>query len=314
MNYSTSAPAKIILFGEHAVVYGHPAIAVPVSSLRATATVLSNSAERGFYIHAIDLNKTLPINIDRGEIEDALELTVKLTLDTLNAPLPDTLIQIESQIPMASGLGSGAAVATALARAITFATGSEIDNETLNQLIFETEKLHHGTPSGVDNTVIVYEKPVYFIRDHPIETLHVGAPFQIVIGDTGESALTRESVGDVRKLLETRPERIKPILHQIGEIGKLARSAIETGAINDIGSLMLENHKLLHDLTVSSESLDILVEAAISAGALGAKLSGGGRGGNMIALVTPNTREKVKEALRMAGAIRVFDSQVCTTI
>ncbi|MBZ0277676.1 MAG: mevalonate kinase, partial [Anaerolineae bacterium] len=194
----------------------------------------------------------------------------------------------------------------AVIRALSVALNCALDAAVLNDLVYEVEKLHHGTPSGIDNTVIVYEQPVYFVRGLPIERLSIGAPLHLLIADTGQSALTRVAVGDVRALYESNTVRIQTIVDAIGELVKHARRAIEKGDLMSLGALMNENHIYLQQLTVSSTELDKLVFAAQDAGAIGAKLSGGGRGGNMIALVTPETIETVQAALLTAGAVRVF--------
>lgn len=304
---SASAPAKIILCGEHAVVYGQPAIAVPLSSLRATATVTPG---RGLTIVAADLNERLPLSVASDVVDNALLRTAQLVLQTLNVPPPDLTIMLHSDIPMASGLGSGAAVSTALARSLSAALGQPLANDALNALIYDVEKLHHGTPSGIDNTIIVYEQPVFFVREQPIERLTIPTPFHLLVADTGKGALTRVAVGDVRNLFNADPSRIQPILDDIGTLVRDARAAIEQADFPTLGAMLSRNHTLLQQLTVSSDELDALVTAALDAGALGAKLSGGGRGGNMIALVTPDTREKVWAALVRAGAFRVFETVV----
>ena len=303
-----TAPAKIILFGEHAVVHGQPAIAVPVSSLRAQAEVERSGS--GLHLNAVDLDEVLPVEVDSDLMDNALTLTARMTLRTLNATPPDATIKVSSTIPMASGLGSGAAVSAAIARAVAGAVNAHLSDDQLNDLIYEIEKLYHGTPSGIDNTVIVYEKPVYFVRGKPIETLHIHTPFTVIIGDTGKGALTRLAVEDVNRLVRDEPGRIQPVLDEIGEIARQARHAIEHGDITALGPLMNRNHDLLHTLTVSSPELDTLTQAACDAGALGAKLSGGGRGGNMIALVKPEDTRRVQQALQTAGAARIFTSEV----
>jgi len=211
-------------------------------------------------------------------------------------------IHVTSTIPVASGLGSGAAVSVAVIRALSEFLGHQLTDEQVNGIAYEVEKLHHGTPSGIDNTVITYAKPVYFIKGQPIETFHVGAPFTIIIADTGISALTKESVGDVRKLWEADKRKWEKVFDEIGEIVKAAKEKIETGDWTALGPLMDANHALLQKLTVSSAELDRLVEAGRRSGALGAKMSGGGRGGNMIALVQVERAEEVAQALRSAGA------------
>ena len=151
-----SASAKAILFGEHAVVYGQPAIAVPVSGLRAFASVRPNSS--GLRIASGKLD--IPVDIDAESVDNALALTARLVLKELRLPPPSVTISIRSDIPIASGLGSGAAVSTALARALCAQLDRVLDESSLNRLVYEVEKIHHGTPSGIDNTVIVYERPV----------------------------------------------------------------------------------------------------------------------------------------------------------
>lgn len=302
-----SAPAKVILFGEHAVVYGEPALAVPVSQLRATAAL---SPGEGLTIVAADINQVLPVSLDSAVIDNALAQMAKLTLEFLGASPPNITIKLFSDIPPASGLGSGAAVSAALGRAVARAVQQEISNEDLNKLVFEIERIHHGTPSGIDNTVIVYERPVYYIRDMTLETFSIGQPVMLLIADTGKTALTRVAVADVRTLVETQPDTALPIIHDIGRIARSARAVLEAGNIEALGQLANENHVLLRQLTVSSPELEKLVDAARQAGAFGAKLSGGGRGGNMIAFVTDSTQEQVSRALMAAGAVRVISTIV----
>jgi mevalonate kinase len=299
-----SSPAKVILFGEHAVVYGQPAIAVPVSALRAYAEV----EETGelFRIVARDLNdKQIGFDID-----DPLAQVTRLTLDRIAKPIPQVRITIKSDIPIASGLGSGAAISTAIVRALASYYEVNLSNESINEIVYEVEKIHHGTPSGIDNTVIVYEQAVYFVRDKLIETIANAKPFTLLVADTGQSALTKIAVGDLRQLYEADTVAIKPLIANIGRLVDKAREAMKQGEILQIGQLMLENHTLLQKLTVSSPELDALVEAAMRAEALGAKLSGGGRGGNMIALVTEETKANVMQALKDAGAVQVFETIV----
>lgn len=299
-----SSPAKVILFGEHAVVYGQPAIAVPVSALRAYATIEETDAE--FRILARDLNEK-QISF---EIDDPLAQVVRLTLERISRPIPKISIAVKSDIPIASGLGSGAAISTAIIRALLEYYKLNLPNEAINEIVYEVEKVHHGTPSGIDNTVIVYEQAVYFVRGETLETISSAKPFSLLVADTGQAALTKIAVGDLRKLYDADRARIEPIIESVGKLVKTAREAMKEGDIPLLGKLMLENHALLQQLTVSSPELDKLVDAAMNAGAMGAKLSGGGRGGNMIVLVQPETKDAITIALKLAGAVRVFETIV----
>ncbi|MEO8607646.1 MAG: mevalonate kinase [Chloroflexota bacterium] len=303
-----SAPGKIILLGEHAVVYGQPAIAIPVSTLRATAQAFVSTPGDGLNIEASDLGTTSHIRLESRENEDPLSAVALLVLEKLKLPLPDLNIQVHSDIPLASGLGSGAAISAAVVRVLSSALEHKLEDEELNQIVYQVEKIYHGMPSGVDNTVIVYERPVYFIRGNPLEFLPVQGSFQFLIANTGISSSTRLVVEDVNRLYKTDPDYYGRIFDSIGELVTKGLLALQNDDAVVLGTLMSKNHHYLQQLTVSSHELDGLVEAALDAGALGAKLSGGGRGGNMIALVSQDSLVAVKEALLRAGAARVFDT------
>jgi mevalonate kinase len=295
-----SAHGKIILFGEHAVVYGRPALAVPVTQVHADVEV-TDSSRAGIWINASDINLHAEVNSLPSDHPIASVIHNFLFISRIS-PFPNLEVKITSTIPVASGLGSGAAVTVALTRALSGHLNYSITDEEVNSFTYEIEKLHHGTPSGLDNTVVTYAKPVYFVKGQPIETFVAGKPFTIVIGDTGISAPTKESVGDVRRLWEANQEKWDGVFDEIGEIARQARSTIESGKWESLGELMNQNHILLQEMTVSSPELETLVTAAKNAGALGAKMSGGGRGGNMIALVEKEKAPIVSEALLSAGA------------
>ena len=312
---NASAPGKIILFGEHAVVYGRPALAVPVTQVHADVDI-ADSSRPGIWIHAPGVNLLAEWTSLPSDHPVASVLHNFFFAFGISAPLSGSPpifsenggrwrgvdISITSTIPVASGLGSGAAVTVALVRALSSTLQRPLSDEQVNAFAYEIEKLHHGTPSGIDNTVITYARPVYFIKGQPIETFAVGRPFTIVIGDTGISAPTKQSVGDVRKLWEADKTLWEKVFDQVGEISNSAREQIESGHIESLGDLMNQNHALLQTMTVSSPELDRLVEAARRSGASGAKMSGGGRGGNMIALVENENAPAVAEALISAGA------------
>jgi mevalonate kinase len=305
---TSSAPGKIILFGEHAVVYGRPALAVPVTKVHAEAEV-SDSGRKGIWIDAPDVDLHAELNTLASDHPIASVIHNFLFLARVS-PFPNLQLEISSTIPVASGLGSGAAVTVALTRALAAHLGHSMSDEEVNAFTYEIEKIHHGTPSGIDNTVITYARPVYFVKGQPAETFRVGEPFTIVIADTGIAAPTRESVADVRKLWESDKKRWENVFAEIGDISFAARRVIEEGWVKMLGALMDENQTFLQQMTVSSPELDTLVEAARQAGALGAKLSGGGRGGNMIALVEPEHAETVSRSLKEAGAKHTIITQV----
>ena len=311
MNSSVTgtAPGKIILLGEHAVVYGRPAIAVPVHQVQATATVDPAAPGSGLIVSAVDLDRVMRLN--EAPEDDPLTTIARLTLAHLGAAPPDATLTIHSSIPIASGLGSGAAVSTAIVRALAAYLSHELPAATVSRLVYEVEKLHHGTPSGVDNTVISFGKPVYFVRGQSPQTFGVGAPLHLWIGDTGVASPTRIAVGNVRQGWQKDAARYERLFDQVGELVEQARGDVEAGRdAAMLGVLMDRNHDLLCQMGVSSPELERLVATARVAGALGAKLSGAGRGGNMIALTRLEDGTRVAEALRQAGAVQVIGTVV----
>jgi mevalonate kinase len=303
---SASAPGKVILFGEHAVVYGRPAIAAPISQIRATATV-SPAAHDGVRLEAPDLGRSLWLH--EAAADHPLAAAVRLVEAWGERPLNGLTLTAASQIPIASGLGSGAAISAAIIRALADHLDLPLSLSRLSALTYEVEKIHHGAPSGIDNTVVAYEQPVYFVRRRPenlIEPFRVAAPLRLLVADTGLASSTKVVVGDVRRQWQEEPERFERIFAGCGRIAMAARRAIERGDVKRLGRLMNQNQALLVEMTVSAPALDRLAAAATAAGALGAKLSGAGRGGNMIALVTPETETAVGRALRAAGAQKLL--------
>jgi mevalonate kinase len=306
------AAGKVILVGEHAVVYGRPAVALPVSQVRAQATVEDADEGQGIIIVAADLGLTLAMG--RRNLEGTLhplEVTVAGVLEHLGLGMEhDLTITVTSTIPIARGLGSGAAVSTAITRAVARHLSTELAADEVSRLVYEVERLHHGTPSGIDNTVIAYERPVYFVRGQRPETFAVGQTLALVIADTGLASSTKEVVGAVRRAWQESKDRYEDLFDRIGALVQQARRAIERGDLEQVGCIMDENHRLLQEMGVSSPRLDALVEAARRQGALGAKLSGAGRGGNVIALVSPEQGENLHQELLSAGAQRVIRTEV----
>ncbi len=310
---AATAPGKIILFGEHAVVYGRPALAAPVHHLRARATIEETGAP-DVTLTAPDLSRTA--RLSNANPHNPLAATVRAVEQYCDCSLSDGYtLSVTSAIPIASGLGSGAAISVAIIRALATYMGQDeaFTREVVSSLAYEVERLHHGTPSGIDNTVIAFEQPVYFVRRDPqpaIEPFTLGRPLRLLIGDTGVRSATKDVVGDVRRQWLADVAYFDAIFDACGRIAEAGRAALAAGDLAAVGALMNENHEWLVRMTVSAAPLDTLVAAARDGGALGAKLSGAGRGGNMIALVTEETEATVAERLAAAGAIRVYKSDV----
>ena len=308
-----SAPAKVILLGEHAVVYGRPAIALPLPQVRAYAEY--SPGDRPLRILGDDLDSpSMPRSCADAATPDPLATMAELTAESLGARKVTGEIRLRSQIPIASGMGSGAAVSAALGRATAALLDQDLPDDKLNELVFEIEKLHHGTPSGIDNSVVVHERVVYYQKmtetDAVLQFLNALSPLQLIVADTGIRASTRETVAHVRQLRRRQPTQTNDILRQIGQIAESGRACLLEGDHAELGKLMTRNHALLRQLCVSSPALERLVETAISAGALGAKLSGGGRGGIIIALVEAGSSSALESALWAAQAKRVFQCKL----
>jgi mevalonate kinase len=310
-SFSATTPGKIILFGEHAVVYGQPAIAVPVSQVLARATVTPNIGGRPGQVMIQAAEIGLEAYLHQLDQDDPIGTAVRGVMSALQVThLPSCCLRVTSSIPMASGMGSGAAVSVAIIRALAGFLGQPLEDETVSELAFEAEKIHHGTPSGVDNSVVTYRVPVFFESGKPLKRILIGKAFTLVIGDTGVPSPTRETVSYVRRCWKANPALYEKLFAAIGSITRTARDAIQTGHPTWLGPLMDENHAFLQEMGVSSEELDQLVNSAKSAGAWGAKLSGGGWGGNMVALCDPADVGAVQGAIEKAGAVKTILSQV----
>lgn len=320
MNISATAPGKVILCGEHAVVYRRPAIALPLPGVRATATISDAPAGSGVLWQAPDLGASWTA-AEAAEPTDpadgprqALAALFALTTRRLGlASDADLVVRLSSAIPIAGGLGSGAAIGAALVRALAAYAGAELPSAEVAALVWESERFFHGTPSGIDNTVVSYEQAIWYVRgagEPPapplIEPLHVGASINLVVGDTGVRSPTRETVGRVREGWRGDRQRYESLFDAIAGTVYAARSYLAAGDAAALGRALDHNQSLLEQLGVSSPELDRLVAAARSAGAYGAKLSGGGGGGVMLALADAQGSERVVRALYQAGAVRVL--------
>ncbi len=303
-----SASGKVILLGEHSVVYGQPAIAIPVSTLRARAWVKPGPVGMGLQIEAPDVNRR--VRLAEAAADDPLAVVPRALLQRHGLAEPDGWLTVRSELPIAAGLGSGAAVAVAMARALLLALGHTPDVDEVSALAFEAEKLHHGTPSGIDQTVIAWERPVFFVRGERPQSIAVGAPLDVLIANSGVSASTRAMVSGVRARAQADPETYQRYFARIGELVLAAREALATGDVRRLGALFDQNQALLQALGVSHPRLEALLVAARQAGALGAKLTGAGGGGNIITLIEPDQAEAVRNALLQAGASQVWATRL----
>lgn len=299
------AAAKAILFGEHAVVYGAPAIAVPVWSLGATAT----ATRRG---HTNRLDSALY----HGEVATApLRLGVTATaldaaLRALGSPNDAVYVHIDSSIPAERGLGSSAAVAAAVVEAVADAWGRTLDPDEMFALVQEAERTAHGTPSGLDARAVRARGPIWF-ESKTATALPLARDLQLVIADTGVRGRTREAVARVAARRGDAPAATNALIDRLAALAIDARPMLERGDLVGVGAAMNEAHTALTSLGVGEASLDRLAGIARRAGALGAKLTGGGLGGCLLALADDeDAAREIAERLHDAGASAVHSSVV----
>ena len=290
---------KCILFNEHFVVYGIPSIVSAIGDF--TTATLEKTGSGG--VQFIDERPASP-----GYKEDKLDQqkdSLKRILEAMTiSPEENIKITLGGTLYAASGVGASAASCTAIARALNALFDMNLADDKINEIAYEGEKGYHGTPSGVDNTASTYGGLLWYVRgeEPTIDHIRIKNPIEIVMGNTGTVANTKAAVAGVRERKGKFPEKYANIFSEASEVVEAARKALEAYNLENMGNLMNDNHELLQKIEVSNEILDMLVETARNAGALGAKLTGGGLGGYMVAL-TPGAelQETVAHAIGKKG-------------
>jgi mevalonate kinase len=297
---------KTILFGEHFVVYGEPAIASALSTY--TSAEVEVIEGKGWEVN--DQRPATP-GYKEKKFDEAMQ-AIQNVLEYLNIDVSSQRIKItfSGDLIAASGVGASAAQSTSLARALNDTFTLMMNDERLNQASYEGERAYHGTPSGIDNTASTYGGLIWFVKnlegeENTIEMLSSPQKIPLVIANTGITASTTEVVNDVRILKEANPDRFENICKVYRELSEKAKKALLNSDKKSIGKLMNQNHKLLQDITVSSEINDKLVNIALNNGALGAKMTGTGRGGLVIALAQ---NEEIQEAISNAIGKEGYES------
>lgn len=297
-----TAHGKIILIGEHAVVYNMPAIALPF--MATTITVRITEKEGETHITSDYFTGYL------SQVPEALygfKEALIMVANHLDVSEQGLNIHVDSQIPSERGMGSSAAVATALIKALCNYFDYEIDEDTLKNFVDVAEKITHGNPSGIDTTVVNSSNPIYFKKNQPPAFIPLNLDGFLIAADTGIKGNTKEAVSDVGKLVDSAKSQTMKVIEKIGDLTGKAKVTITENNVLSLGEIMNQTHRLLKQLTVSSDELDHLVQAALQAGACGAKLTGGGRGGCMIALAkTSDHAKEIAQALTEAGAIKTW--------
>ncbi len=279
------AGGKLILLGEHAVVYGVPAIA---AGLDRGATATASASERA----ELRLGDTRVTPSDDQDLARAFAAV----LAALKAP--PLRVEASLQIPAGCGLGASAAIGVAVARAVVETTGA--DPNELAGAIDAWERVFHGNPSGIDAAAAASGGCIWFVRGQGPKPIALGAPLTVAIAVAGPPASTREMVESVARLKERRPELVEKTLAGIRSLVENAKLCLESGDLVGLGKLLDLNQMLLSGLHVSTETIEDACRIARDAGALGAKLTGAGGGGAVIAL-TESDPERVLSAWRAAG-------------
>ena len=296
------AHSKLILIGEHAVVHGQPAIAIPFP-LIGVETVIervpgSVKMDSSFY-HG-------PLHLAPESLQGIVQC-VEASLEYLQIPCKDLLIRINSSIPPGKGLGSSASVAISVIRSLFDFADRECTDDELLELANVAETYAHGAPSGLDTLTITSRSPVWYKKENPIDYIDLGEDFHFIVADSGRVGDTRTSVESVARLLKSAPKRIQRKMDRIGELTHQAKHALERAGKHFLGHLLNEAQKELEALGVSDAGLNKLIYFARKEGALGAKLTGGGNGGCIIAIAQNEIHSKLlAEKLRKYGATAVW--------
>jgi len=288
---------KVILFGEHFVVHGVPGI---VSAIDSTVDAEVKKIRAGLTVKDERKGAKDYTEKKRAQQKESIERMLKtMGIDPEKASLK---IWLGGNLPGFSGIGASAASSVAIARAIAEEFKMDLSDEKINEIVYEAEKAYAGTPSGIDNTAATYGGLIWFKRNlsggpDTIEKLGIREPVEIVMGDTGIVADTKEMVAGVAARKKKNSGKYNALFKQAEDLAFTARKALEEFDLRKVGKLMNENHRLLREIEVSCKELDYLVNLARKQEAFGAKLTGGGGGGCMVAL-TP--RKELQEAVATA--------------
>lgn len=303
------APAKVILTGEHFVVYGSAAVVAAVN-IYSKAVVSRRVDDK---IVARSLSPRCGVSFSDGRFEvlqggrearlllEPICRVARATLEQFGSEARGLDIEIDSNIPVGVGLGSSAAVSVSTIAATTRLLRRGPSRETIRGLAFESERLIHNLPSGIDQTISTFGGVITYRRGKPFRRVSLRRILPIIIGNTGKTRSTGAMVSKVRAFLATRSALKRKLLRSAEDISTRALAALRAGDRRKLGELMNQNHELLRQIKTSTEELDHLVSAALQAGAFGAKLTGAGGGGCMIAMAPPSHTGNVMRAIRDTG-------------
>lgn len=298
------AHAKTILIGEHSVVFGYPAIAIPVKSLRTVAGV---SAVDGPIRFGID-GEILAIDELPARLQ-AIGEAARVALRAFHQPESGILIRLRSGIPPAAGLGGSAAVAHAVVEAVREYAGAELSEEERFELVQAAERVAHGKPSGLDALCTRTMHPVLF-QNGEGRPQKVGRTMWLVIGDTGVRGSTSDAVARVRGFVDSSP-RGTVLLHRLAALTEEASWRLQEGDITALGTCLNAAQEALDELGVGHPAVTELLTVSREAGAAGAKLTGAGCGGCVLALAeSVAAADRISQAMMDANAVASWTVEV----
>ncbi|MDX1403520.1 MAG: hydroxymethylglutaryl-CoA reductase, degradative [Woeseiaceae bacterium] len=292
------AAGKVILLGEHAAVYDRHVLALPIQSAVTVRIGESTSGVR-LAIPALDFEQQLDPQAPPGDGAAAVLALIMRHFGILDRGYD---IQVQTRIPIAMGLGFSAAVAVAMIRAFDKLVGKGMSDVDVEKLSFECEKITHGTPSGIDNNIATYGEPVLYSKSSRTRTkpLQLDETPPLVIASSGQKGSTIEQVSGVRARYEKNRELYTTIFDEMDEIAMAGAIALKSRDYEQLGSMMNVCQGFLNAIEVSTPELEKMIFTARRNGAVGAKLTGSGGGGSIVALC-PGCVTEVTRALEIAG-------------
>ncbi|HEY4537989.1 MAG TPA: mevalonate kinase [Erysipelothrix sp.] len=295
---------KIILMGEHSVVYQKPAIALPFKAVNTNVIIQENDKQ------AIETSTYFGSIAKLSDDYLGIKTLIMAMIEKFSLEADNFLIKIESTIPIQRGLGSSAAVSIALVDAFDEYFKLSLDDHEKIQLFHISESIHHRNPSGIDTRVIYENKAILFEKNQKIITFSPDISAYLVVADTGITGDTSIAVNKVKEKIATDDSAVQKI-EKLGILTKNTYHSLLVNNIKEIGLNMTEAHKILKALGVSHTKLDQFVNLSINNQALGAKLTGGGLGGCMIALVDSKEKaHKLQTILENNGAVATWKFQL----